>query len=141
MVIFKKIVLMCNSEVQINYFTEKQCSKMMNCDILLEKNNTNNEKIKPTITKTETRIKSKRGVKQIKTKEKDLINDIISPKKNDGKRKQSQRDKNVDNIQSNQSERIDLQNSSSLGETKSHPKKKPSSRCVKRNKTTKLQNK
>ena len=56
-------VLMCNSDVQINYFTEKQCSKMLNCDILLEKNNTNNEKIKPIITKAETRMKSKRGVK------------------------------------------------------------------------------
>ena len=74
-------VLICDSEVQINYFTEKQCSKMLNCDILLEKNNTNNEKIKPTITKAETRMKSKRGVKQIKTKEKDLINDFVSPKK------------------------------------------------------------
>ena len=72
--------------------------------------------------------------KQIKRKEKDLINDIVSPKKNDGKRKQSQRDKNVDIIQSNQNERIDLQNGSSLEETKSDPKKKPSSRCLKRNK-------
>ena len=80
---------MCNSEVQINYFTEKQCSKMLNCDILLEKNNTNNEKIKPTITKAETRMKSKHSMKQMKTKEKDLINDFVSPKKNNGKRKQS----------------------------------------------------
>ena len=79
-------------------------------------------------------MKSKRSVKQIKTKESDLINDIVNPKKNDGKRKQSQRDKNVDIIQSNQNERIDLQNSSSLEQRKSHPKKKPSSRCVKRNK-------
>ena len=125
---------MCNSEVQINYFTEKQCSKMLNCDIFLEKNNTNNEKIKSTITKVETIMKSKRGVKQMKTKEKDIINDIVSPKKNDGKKKQSQRDKSVDIIQSNQNERNDLQNSSSLEETKSHPKKKPSTRCVKRNK-------
>ena len=69
-------VLMCNSEVQIIYFTEKQYSKTLNCDILLEKNNTNNEKIKPTITKAETRMKCKQGVKQMKTKEKDLINDI-----------------------------------------------------------------
>ena len=51
----------------------------------------NNKKIKPTITKAETRMKSKRSVKQIKTKESDLINDIVNPKKNDGKRKQSQR--------------------------------------------------
>ena len=54
---------------------------MLNYDILLKKNNTNNEKINPTITKAETRMKTKRGVKQIKTKEKDLINDIVSLKK------------------------------------------------------------
>ena len=69
-----------------------------------------------------------------KNKNKDLINDIDSPKKNVGKRKQSHRDKTVDIIQSYQNEKIDLQNSSSLEQRKSHPKKKPSSKCVKRNK-------
>ena len=72
---------MCNSEAQINDFTEEQCSKMLNCDILLRKNNTNDEKIKRTITKTEIKKESKRGVKQIKTKEIDLINDIVCSEK------------------------------------------------------------
>ena len=68
---------MCNSELQINYFTEKQCSKMLNCNILLDKNNTKDEKIKSTITKTEMIMQEKHSVKQTKTKEKDLTNDIV----------------------------------------------------------------
>ena len=78
---------MCNSEAQINDFAEEQCSKMLNCDILLRNNNTNDEKIKRIITKTEIRKNSNRGGKQRKTKKIDLINDIVCPEKKNGKRK------------------------------------------------------
>ena len=57
-------------------------------------------------------------------------------KKIDGKKKQSKQNKDADIIHSNQNVRNDLSTNSSLKQTKSHPKKKLSSRCVKRIKET-----
>ena len=79
---------MCNSEIQINDFTERQCSKMLNCNILLDKKDTKDEKSNPTITKTERRMQEKHSVKQIKTKEKILTNESVCLDKSYGKREQ-----------------------------------------------------
>ncbi|MCP4523562.1 MAG: hypothetical protein GY828_05060, partial [Candidatus Gracilibacteria bacterium] len=94
-------VLMCNSEIQINDFTEQQCSKMLNCNILLDKKDAKDEKSNPTITKTERRMQEKHSVKQIKTIEKIITNESVCLDKNYTKRERSKQDV-VDVIQSNQ---------------------------------------
>ena len=81
---------MCNSELQINYFTEKQCSKMLNCDILLGKNKANHYK---------NRNKNEKQA-WCETNKKILSMILYVLKKNDGKRKQSKRDNIVDINQS-----------------------------------------
>ena len=156
-------VLMCNSEIQINDFTERQCSKMLNCNILLDKKDAKDEKSNPTITKTERRMQEKHSVKQIKTIEKIITNEsvcldknytkrerskqdvvdviqsnhkIVSSKKNKRKRIQSNQNEDLDIIHSNQNVKNDRSTNSSLKQTKTHPKKKLSSRSVKKTQET-----
>ena len=95
---------------------------MLNCDILLDKKDTKDEKIKPTITKTERRMQEKHSVKRIKTKEKILTNDSVCLDKNYRKRKQSKQDV-VDVIQSNQRIVPSKKNDGSLKQTNISSKK------------------